>query len=170
MALHASRPDAGLQKRSRRIHSIEKICRQDKIKFSKLSAQSGCVADLEPAPRPVDLRGQVPGNWPGKVSLDPPKNPDLARFADFLGGRDEATGKVDTNYFSGKTRQFKGRAPDRTAKIERAVTAFAGSANGGLITTASGLAAVHRDLIVTLAALHKLPAIYYERYLSPPAD
>ena len=56
------------------------------------------------------------------------------------------------------------------AKIERAVTAFAGSANGGLITTASGLAAVHRDLIVTLAALHKLPAIYYERYLSPPAD
>ena len=50
------------------------------------------------------------------------------------------------------------------AKIERAVTAFAGSANGGLITTASGLAAVHRDLIVTLAALHKLPAIYYERY------
>jgi putative ABC transport system substrate-binding protein len=51
-----------------------------------------------------------------------------------------------------------------SAAIERAVTAFAGSASSGLITTASGLSAVHRDLIVTLAAQHKLPAIYYERY------
>jgi putative ABC transport system substrate-binding protein len=51
-----------------------------------------------------------------------------------------------------------------SAKIEHAVTAFADSASGGLITTVSGLAAVHRDLIVTLAAQHKLPAIYYERY------
>jgi putative ABC transport system substrate-binding protein len=48
-------------------------------------------------------------------------------------------------------------------EIERAVTAFARSPGGGLIVTASGSAFVHRDLIVTLAALHKLPAIYYER-------
>jgi putative ABC transport system substrate-binding protein len=32
-----------------------------------------------------------------------------------------------------------------------------------LITTASALSAVHRDLIITLAARHKLPAVYYER-------
>ena len=50
-------------------------------------------------------------------------------------------------------------------EIERAVAAFARSANGGLIVTASPLAAVHRDLIITLAARHKLPAVYYERYL-----
>jgi putative ABC transport system substrate-binding protein len=37
------------------------------------------------------------------------------------------------------------------------------SPNGGLIVTASGSAFVHRDLIVTLAARHRLPAIYYER-------
>ena len=49
-------------------------------------------------------------------------------------------------------------------EIERAVAAFARSANGGLIVTASGLAVVHRDLIVTLAARHKLPAVYFERY------
>jgi ABC-type uncharacterized transport system substrate-binding protein len=50
------------------------------------------------------------------------------------------------------------------AEIERAVTAFARSSNGGLILTASALAAVHRELITSLAAKHKLPAIYYRRY------
>ena len=50
------------------------------------------------------------------------------------------------------------------SEIERAVTAFAGSPNGGLIVTASPLATVHRELIVTLAAQHRLPAVYYERF------
>jgi putative ABC transport system substrate-binding protein len=49
-------------------------------------------------------------------------------------------------------------------EIERAITAFARLPNGGLIVTGSTLAAVHRDLLVTLAARHKLPAIYYGRY------
>jgi len=48
-------------------------------------------------------------------------------------------------------------------EIEQAVTAFARSPNGGLVLTASGLAFVHRDLIISLAAGHKLPAVYYER-------
>ena len=50
-----------------------------------------------------------------------------------------------------------------TGEIERAVSAFARSPNGGLILTASGLAFVHRDLIIKLAAQHKLPAVYFER-------
>jgi len=49
-------------------------------------------------------------------------------------------------------------------EIERAVTAFARSANGGLIITGSALTALHRDLIITLAARHKLPAVYWERF------
>ena len=49
------------------------------------------------------------------------------------------------------------------AEIERAVAAFARSSNDGLILTASPLAALQRDLIVRLAARHKLPAVYYER-------
>jgi putative tryptophan/tyrosine transport system substrate-binding protein len=49
-------------------------------------------------------------------------------------------------------------------EIERAITAFARSPNGGLIVTASTLAGVHRELIVTLAARHKLPAVYPVRY------
>jgi putative tryptophan/tyrosine transport system substrate-binding protein len=48
-------------------------------------------------------------------------------------------------------------------EIERAVVAFARSANGGLIVTGSPLAGVHRSLIVTLAARHKLPAVYSNR-------
>ncbi len=50
-----------------------------------------------------------------------------------------------------------------TAEIERAVTAFARQPNGGLIVTASALAAVHRDLIISLAVRHKLPAVYSQR-------
>jgi len=52
-------------------------------------------------------------------------------------------------------------------EIERAVTAFARSANGGLIVTSSALAVVHRDLIVALAARYKLPAVYYRRLYVP---
>ena len=49
-------------------------------------------------------------------------------------------------------------------EIERAVTAFAGSPNGGLILTNSALAVAHHELIIALAAKHKLPAVYYRRY------
>ena len=48
-------------------------------------------------------------------------------------------------------------------EIERAVAAFARSANGGLIVTASAGATIHLDLIITLAAKHKLPTVYGDR-------
>jgi putative ABC transport system substrate-binding protein len=49
-------------------------------------------------------------------------------------------------------------------EIERAVTAFARFPNGGLIVTGSTPALVHRELITTLAARHRLPAVYAFRY------
>ena len=49
------------------------------------------------------------------------------------------------------------------AEIERAISAFARSSNGGLIVTPSALARVHINLIITLAARHKLPAVYWDR-------
>jgi putative tryptophan/tyrosine transport system substrate-binding protein len=49
-------------------------------------------------------------------------------------------------------------------EIERAVTTFARSVNGGLITTGSAATALHRDLIIALAARHRLPAVYIERF------
>lgn len=48
-------------------------------------------------------------------------------------------------------------------EIDQAVAAFASSANGSLVVTASPQATDHRDLIITLAAKYKLPAIYFER-------
>jgi putative ABC transport system substrate-binding protein len=49
-------------------------------------------------------------------------------------------------------------------EIERAVAAFARASSGGLIVTSVPGAALHRDLIITLAARHKLPAVYYDRF------
>jgi putative ABC transport system substrate-binding protein len=47
-------------------------------------------------------------------------------------------------------------------EIERAVTAFAHEPNGGLINVAGAI--VHRELVITLAARHRLPAVYAFRY------
>ena len=52
-------------------------------------------------------------------------------------------------------------------ETERAVTAFARSINGGLIVTASVPATIQRDLIVELAARHRLPAVYWDRFFVP---
>ena len=49
-------------------------------------------------------------------------------------------------------------------EIERAVTTFARSSNGGLIVTAGSGSVIHGDLIITLAARHKLPAVYGDRH------
>jgi putative tryptophan/tyrosine transport system substrate-binding protein len=48
-------------------------------------------------------------------------------------------------------------------ELERAISKFARSANGGLILTSSGLAIKHRDTIITQAAKQRLPAVYYGR-------
>jgi putative tryptophan/tyrosine transport system substrate-binding protein len=49
-------------------------------------------------------------------------------------------------------------------ELESAVAAFARSPNSGLVVTGSSLAQFHRDLIVALAARHKLPTVYNNRY------
>src|SRR5262249_50746579 len=51
-------------------------------------------------------------------------------------------------------------------EIERSGGAFARSPDGGLIGTASGGGGPHRNLIITLAARYKLPAVYYDRYFA----
>ncbi len=52
------------------------------------------------------------------------------------------------------------------SEIERAIAAFARSPNGGLVVTGTPAATVHRNLIITLAARHHLPAVYYYRYFA----
>jgi putative tryptophan/tyrosine transport system substrate-binding protein len=51
-----------------------------------------------------------------------------------------------------------------TTELERAVATFARSANDALIVTGSPSATAHRYLLITLAARHKLPAVYFARY------
>jgi putative ABC transport system substrate-binding protein len=50
-----------------------------------------------------------------------------------------------------------------TGEIEQAIASFARSPNGGMILTASALSVVHRELIIALAARHKLPTVYPRR-------
>jgi putative ABC transport system substrate-binding protein len=63
--------------------------------------------------------------------------------------------------FGVELRPIDMRKPD---EIERAVAAFARSSNGGLIVTSGSGSVIHRDLIITLAARHKLPAVYGDRH------
>ena len=49
-------------------------------------------------------------------------------------------------------------------EIEQSITTFAHSPNGGLVVAASAGAIRYRDLIISLAAQHKLPAVYWERF------
>ena len=51
-------------------------------------------------------------------------------------------------------------------EIERAIVTFAQSPNGGLIIAGSPAAVVHRNLIITLAAQHQLPAVYAQPYFA----
>ena len=54
--------------------------------------------------------------------------------------------------------------PENGSAMERAVVAITGDSNGGLIVTASTPAARNRNQIVSLAAKHRLPAVYPARY------
>jgi putative ABC transport system substrate-binding protein len=59
-----------------------------------------------------------------------------------------------------------GVAPGRRTRRRRDRARACGLRYGGLILTESALAIVHRDLIIALAARHRLPAVYYERYFA----
>src|SRR5215472_4558511 len=66
--------------------------------------------------------------------------------------------------FGVELRPFDLHNPD---EIEHGIAAFAKGSNNGLIVTGSPSATLHRNLIITLAARHKLPAVYYERSYVP---
>jgi putative ABC transport system substrate-binding protein len=80
-----------------------------------------------------------------------------------------AVGQVDTiraaaPKFGVKTTPFDARDP---REIERAIGAFAREPNGGLIVTAIPQANIYRDLLIGLAARHRLPAVYaFRLYVS----
>jgi putative tryptophan/tyrosine transport system substrate-binding protein len=100
------------------------------------------------------LKEIAPGVTRAAVLRDPTSSPGIGQF----GAIQTAAPSVGVEVSPVNVRDL--------SQIERSVAAFAHSPNGGLIVTASGGAVRHRDLIITLAARHKLPAVYYERYFT----
>jgi putative tryptophan/tyrosine transport system substrate-binding protein len=92
--------------------------------------------------------------------------PDVTRVA-ILGDPDTPTGPAQFGVIQAVAPSLRVEVSSFNKRdaneIERAIIAFAASPNGGLILTAGGPALVHRDLIITLAARHKLPAVYFDR-------
>ena len=92
--------------------------------------------------------------------------PSLKRVA-VLGDPDTATGPAQFGVIQAVAPSLRVEVSAlnkrNASEIERTVTAFARTPNGGLIVTAGGPALTNRDLIITLAARHKLPAIYFDR-------
>jgi ABC-type uncharacterized transport system substrate-binding protein len=52
---------------------------------------------------------------------------------------------------------------ENVADIERAIESFAGAPNAGLVLLPDITTAVHRDIIMALAARYRLPAVYWDR-------
>jgi putative ABC transport system substrate-binding protein len=105
----------------------------------------------------------ISGKW---LELLKQVAPDVTRVA-VLGDPDTATGPAQFGVIQAvapllrvEVSSFKKRD---ASEIERAITDFAQSPNGGLILTPGGPALAHRDLIITLAARFKLPAVYFDR-------
>jgi putative tryptophan/tyrosine transport system substrate-binding protein len=92
--------------------------------------------------------------------------PDVTRVA-VLGDPDTATGPAQFGVIQAVAPSLRVEVSSfnkrDASEIERAITAFAQSPNGGLIVTAGGPALAHRDLILALAARFKLPAAYFDR-------
>jgi putative ABC transport system substrate-binding protein len=98
------------------------------------------------------LKEIAPGMTRAAVLRDPTQGTGSAQFAVIQAAA--ATLRVDVNPVDVRD----------AGEIERAVEAFARAPNGGLIVTGSAGAHFHRDLIIALAARHKLPAVYFERF------
>jgi putative tryptophan/tyrosine transport system substrate-binding protein len=92
--------------------------------------------------------------------------PSVRRVA-VLGDPDTPTGPAQFGVIQAVAPLFKVEVSSfnkrDASEIERVVAAFAQSPNGGLIMTAGGPALLNRDLIITLAARYKLPAVYFDR-------
>src|SRR5262249_23334484 len=55
---------------------------------------------------------------------------------------------------------------DGGAEVERAIEAFAKEPNGGLLSLSGNPSLIASDLIIALAARHRLPAIYAYRFMA----
>ena len=167
--LLALAPDVILASAIPSVQALQRTTRTVPIVFAVVSdpVASGFVQSLA---RPggnttgfMQFEFGLPGKW---LELLKQVAPDVTRAAVL---RDPDAGSGTTQFaviqamaplLKVEVNQVNVRDP---SEITRAVEAFARSPNGGLIVTASGLAVRHRELIITMAARHKLPAVYFDR-------
>jgi putative tryptophan/tyrosine transport system substrate-binding protein len=82
-------------------------------------------------------------------------DPDNHNFVGFLRSFQAAAKALSVEPIPGPVRD--------AADVRRAIDAFAREGNGGLIVTAATFSIIHYELIIALAARHKLPALYWNR-------
>jgi putative ABC transport system substrate-binding protein len=111
----------------------------------------------------VDSLARPGGNVTGFVSFEYGLSVKWLELLKEIAPRVARVAVIRDPEISAGTGQFGAIHPREASEIERAIAAFARTPNGGLITTGSAPAIIHRDLIIGLAAKHKLPAVYYRR-------
>jgi putative ABC transport system substrate-binding protein len=164
------KPDVILASTGLVLQPLRQETRSIPIVFTQISepVQSGFVASLaHPGGNITGFTALEASVWGKSLELLKEIAPHIARVAVLL--------NPDQAPQAGMWRAVEGVAPSLGVKatatsvrnaveIERAINAFAREPNGGLIVLPSGLTLVHRELIIALAARHRLPAIYAYRH------
>jgi putative ABC transport system substrate-binding protein len=169
--LIALQPDVILAQSTPVVAALQRETRAIPIVFAAVADPigSGFVASM---PRPggnitglMLFEASVTGKW---LAMLKEIAPSLVRAA-FVANPKTAT------YYEYYLREAEALAPslaiepvfspvENAADIERAIESFASVPNGGLIVLPDVSTVVYRDLIIALAAQHKLPSVYYERF------
>ena len=168
--LVALQPDAIFAHATQLVAALQRESRTIPIVFAGVADPigSGFIASL---PRPggnitgvMQYEASVTGKWlamlkeiaPSLVRAAIVANPKTATYYEYYLRAGEALGPslgIDVVF-----------SPfENAADMERAIESFARAPNGGLILMPDFTNVVHRDLIIALAAKHKLPSVYYER-------
>ena len=121
------------------------------------------VSRIRAATPPAWFEYSISGKW---LELLKQFAPGVTRVA-VLGDPDIPTGPAQFGVIQAVAPSFRVEVSSFNKRdaneIERVITTFARSPNGGLIVTAGGPGFVNRELIITLAARYKLPAMYFDR-------
>ena len=164
--LVATQPDVILAHTTRVAAALQRESRVIPIVFVNVSDPigSGFVASLA---RPgenftgvLQYEASVVGKWLAMLKEIEPRlervafvaNPKTTPYDYFLRAAEAAAPALSVKMVS---------SPVATAaNIEQAIESFAGTPNGGLLLPPDGTTILHRDLVIALAARHKLPAVY----------
>jgi putative tryptophan/tyrosine transport system substrate-binding protein len=164
--LVATQPDVILAHTTRVAAALQRESRMIPIVFVNVSDPigSGFVASLA---RPgenftgvLQYEASVVGKWLAMLKEIEPRlervafvaNPKTTPYDYFLRAAEAAAPALSVKMVS---------SPVATAaNIEQAIESFAGTPNGGLLLPPDGTTILHRDLVIALAARHKLPAVY----------